>query len=65
MVAEQIKARAPAHQIASALKGFQEVGMRAMGENTENAGKSQFTIEVVDEKARKLTQEVLNGEGTD
>lgn len=65
LVAEQIKARAPAHQVASALKGFQEVGMRALGENTENSDKGQVQITVISEKGRKITEDILNGKGTD
>lgn len=35
LCAEDIKARKPAKDVAAALKSFQEVGMRALGENTE------------------------------
>lgn len=35
LVAEELKARKPARDIATALKGFQEVRMRATGENPE------------------------------
>ena len=35
VLADMKSATSPPHQIASALKGFQEVGMRALGETTE------------------------------
>ena len=65
LVAEAIEARQPAHRIARALRGFQQVGLKALGENHDKPGRGPITITVVTEEARALTEKLLKGEWTE
>ena len=64
LVAEAISERKPANQIAQALRGFQEVGLKALGEKNDMTERSPITITVVTEEARALTEELIKGEWT-
>ena len=64
LLAEDIKARKPAKDIAVALANFQKVGKLALGENPETDKPVQVNISVASEKAKKLTEDVIQGKGT-
>jgi len=64
LLAEDIKARKPAKDIAVALANFQKVGKLAFGENPETDKPVQVNISVASEKAKKLTEDVIQGKGT-
>ena len=61
LIAEDIKSRKPAKDIAVALANFQKVGKLAFGENPDKTDIGQVNISVVSEKAKKLTDQIING----
>ena len=65
LLAEDIKSRKPAKDIAVALANFQKVGKLALGEATDKQETSgHTTISVVSEKAKELTESIIAGKNT-
>ena len=61
LVAEDIKARKPAKDIAVALANFQKVGKLALGETSEQNTAPVINVRVQTEKGKNITEEILTG----
>lgn len=62
LIAEDIKGRKPAKDIAVALANFQKVGKLAFGESTDKPENVAINISVVSEEAKQLTEKIIKGD---
>ena len=64
LIAEDIKSRKPAKDIAVALANFQKVGKLALGEVVgQDIDNRKLEVTVVSENAKLLTEKIVNGDG--